>query len=370
MCLLAIMMFYHSTAQVQVSIRIAPPALPVYTQPYCPDEGYIWIPGYWAYDPDTGYYWVPGEWVLPPEAGYYWTPGYWAFTGDDYLWHAGYWGPEVGFYGGIDYGYGYFGNGYVGGRWQDGRFLYNTSCTRVNVRRVHDTYVNRSVIRETAGRTSRFSFNGRGGTRATPTVRDQEIDRQHHIQPTAAQETRRSEARSNRNQFASVNHGHPQELVRQHPPAGETPPQQQAHNQRVTTPADHQGEAASHPSHMTHTPATNNHVRQQRSNTPNAPANHQQQINSPDRHATGHQPAMRRETPVRPQSNSGKGRPVQRTLPNQRRFQQPSTRPVVPVQPHNGRPDQQHPASMTPGHYPVPPAVHAHDGGKEKDQRH
>ena len=28
-----------------------------------PGPGYIWTPGYWAYDPADGYYWVPGTWV-------------------------------------------------------------------------------------------------------------------------------------------------------------------------------------------------------------------------------------------------------------------------------------------------------------------
>jgi len=37
--------------------------------------------------------------------------------GDAYVFHVGYWGPVVGFYGGIDYGYGYVGRGYYGGRW-------------------------------------------------------------------------------------------------------------------------------------------------------------------------------------------------------------------------------------------------------------
>src|SRR5882757_7148519 len=63
-------------AGVFVSINIAPPALPVYEQPLCPGDGYIWTPGYWAYG-DEGYYWVPGTWVLAPQPGYLWTPGYW-----------------------------------------------------------------------------------------------------------------------------------------------------------------------------------------------------------------------------------------------------------------------------------------------------
>jgi hypothetical protein len=50
---------------VTVSITVAPPVLPVYSQPLCPGAGYIWTPGYWAYGP-YGYYWVPGTWVLSP----------------------------------------------------------------------------------------------------------------------------------------------------------------------------------------------------------------------------------------------------------------------------------------------------------------
>src|SRR5260221_8752242 len=100
-----------SFAQVAVSIRIGPPALPVYAQPPCPGDGYLWTPGYWAYGP-VGYYWVPGVWVMPPRASVFWTPGYWAFEGGLYGCHAGYWGPHIGFYGGINYGYGYGGGGF------------------------------------------------------------------------------------------------------------------------------------------------------------------------------------------------------------------------------------------------------------------
>jgi hypothetical protein len=53
---------------VGVSIRVGPPAIPVYQQPLCPTDGYLWTPGYWAYGP-AGYYWVPGVWVAPPRVG-------------------------------------------------------------------------------------------------------------------------------------------------------------------------------------------------------------------------------------------------------------------------------------------------------------
>src|SRR5216684_2416963 len=79
---------------VGVTIRTAPPALPVYTQPPCPTEGWLWTPGYWAYDDYDGYYWVPGVWLAPPRPGFLWTPGYWGYAGGSYGWHGGYWGSH------------------------------------------------------------------------------------------------------------------------------------------------------------------------------------------------------------------------------------------------------------------------------------
>ncbi|MBV8890656.1 MAG: YXWGXW repeat-containing protein, partial [Acidobacteria bacterium] len=110
-----------SFAQVFISVNSPPPALPVYEQPLCPAEGYLWQPGYWAWNPDYGYFWVPGTWVLAADQGLLWTPGYWAFDDGLYYWHPGYWAPSVGFYGGIGYGYGYPGDGYYGGYWRENR---------------------------------------------------------------------------------------------------------------------------------------------------------------------------------------------------------------------------------------------------------
>jgi hypothetical protein len=97
-----VMLTGASFAQVRIAIRFGPPPLPVYEQPLCPGEDYIWVPGYWAYDYDySDYYWVPGTWVLAPEPGYFWTPGYWGWENEAFIFHEGYWGPHVGFYGGI-----------------------------------------------------------------------------------------------------------------------------------------------------------------------------------------------------------------------------------------------------------------------------
>ncbi|HMH33406.1 MAG TPA: YXWGXW repeat-containing protein, partial [Puia sp.] len=162
---------FNARAQVEVGITITagipPPPLPYYEQPYCPADGYLWTPGYWAFE-DGDYYWVPGVWVLPPQPGYYWTPCYWAYTGGVYGWHQGYWGPHIGFYGGVDYGYGYYGSGFTGGRWDQGRFRYNTAVLRVNTRVVHNVYVDRTVV-VNDNRTTRISYNGgNGGIAARP----------------------------------------------------------------------------------------------------------------------------------------------------------------------------------------------------------
>src|SRR5271167_2445069 len=194
-----------ASAQVVLSVAIAPPALPVYTQPVCPGDGYIWTPGYWSYSDDGGYFWVPGTWVEPPQVGFLWTPGYWGWSSGAYLWNAGYWGPQVGFYGGINYGFGYVGTGYYGGRWTNGHFFYNTRVNNVNVHVIHNVYQRTVVVHD-----SHVSFNGgHDGVAARPTAAQQRFAHEEHTRPTAVQEQHVSEARSDRNQFASANHGRP-----------------------------------------------------------------------------------------------------------------------------------------------------------------
>ena len=119
-----------SQAGVLVSITVAPPILPVYVQPICPEVGFLWTPGYWAYG-EAGYFWVPGVWMRPPNVGLLWTPGYWGWGGGVYAWNAGYWGPHVGFYGGVNYGFGFGGVGFAGGRWEGGHFAYNSAVANV-----------------------------------------------------------------------------------------------------------------------------------------------------------------------------------------------------------------------------------------------
>lgn len=192
---------------VGISVSFAPPAIPVYEQPICPGEDYIWTPGYWAYDDEfDDYYWVPGTWVLAPEVGFLWTPGWWGWGGEAFIFHEGYWGPVVGFYGGINYGFGYFGGDYEGGRWDHGHFFYNRSVNNVNVTVIHNVY-EASVHQNTE---TRVSYNGgNGGVNARPTPQQEAAGRERHIPPVPAQTQHIQAARGNRELHASANQGRP-----------------------------------------------------------------------------------------------------------------------------------------------------------------
>ena len=199
-----------SFGQLRISVSFGPPALPVYEQPLCPGDGYIWTPGYWAWSDDDGdYYWVPGTWVLAPEVGFLWTPPYWAWADGAFVFYDGYWGPHVGFYGGISYGFGYFGEGFEGGRWDNGRFFYNRSVTNVNVTVVHNVY-NTTVVNQTRNVT-RVSYNGgEGGINRRPTRQEETAMHERHIPPAAPQIQHMQAARGNPELRASANHGKPQ----------------------------------------------------------------------------------------------------------------------------------------------------------------
>ncbi len=205
--LLLLVLPVMSMAQVGInmSVNTAPPELPVYEQPAIPNEGYLWTPGYWGWSGD-GYYWVPGTWVLAPQPGYLWTPGYWGSNGGVFLWNEGYWGAQVGFYGGVNYGFGYGGRGFQGGYWQGSHLFYNTSVVNVgttNITNVYTKTVNNITV-------NRVSYNGgSGGVQAQPTATEIAAAHAHHLPPTAAQQQHVQAARSNPALRASANHGNP-----------------------------------------------------------------------------------------------------------------------------------------------------------------
>ncbi len=198
--------FVSSYAQVICTGNASPPPeLPVYDQPPTPEPGYIWTPGYWGGGP-LGYFWVPGTWIEPPATGLLWTPGYWGFRDGIYVWNAGYWGPHVGFYGGINYGFGYGGVGYLGGRWVDGAFAYNRAVNNLGTVRLTNVYEEKITINNV----TRVSFNGGpGGVALRPTPEEEAAAREQHVAANPVQIQHERTAGANKELLASENHGRP-----------------------------------------------------------------------------------------------------------------------------------------------------------------
>jgi hypothetical protein len=208
-----------SSAAVLISVGFAPPPLPVYVQPPCPEPGWMWTPGYWAYG-DDGYYWVPGTWVPAPYVGALWTPGYWGWNASLYVWHPGYWGPHVGYYGGVNYGFGFFGVGFVGGAWHGGVFAYNTAVVHVNTTVIHNTYVDRTVI---VHNDNRVAFNGGpGGISHMPTPAERMAEHDQHMAATSFQVQHRNAAMQDRGSYFNNNHGRPNNAAMERPMGGQS----------------------------------------------------------------------------------------------------------------------------------------------------
>ena len=183
----------------QVQTSEAPPPLPEYSQPPAPADNDLWTPGYWSYA-NAGYYWVPGAWVMAPWLGALWTPPYWGYQHGAYLFHAGYWGAHIGFYGGVDYGFGYPGRGYYGAYWNHGQIFYNRTVTNVDPNVVRNYY----AYTAPRGPGNRVSYNGgNGGMNVRPTAQESAALREPRVPPVAAQQRHEHDAAADRNQFAA-----------------------------------------------------------------------------------------------------------------------------------------------------------------------
>jgi WXXGXW repeat (2 copies) len=210
MALLISLIPASALAGVFISVGFAPPILPVYVQPPCPEPGLMWMPGYWAYGPD-GYYWVPGTWVPAPYDGALWTPPYWGWSSGLYVFHPGYWGLHVGYYGGVNYGFGYMGIGFVGGMWRGHDFVYNTAVMHVDRRYVRNTYMDRTIVqRNTIVNDRRVAFSGGpGGIRHDPRPEERFAERDRHMDATSYQHSHESAAMADRSFYARNNGGRP-----------------------------------------------------------------------------------------------------------------------------------------------------------------
>jgi len=318
-----------------------PPPLPDYEQPQAPGDGYMWTPGYWAYGQD-GYYWVPGVWVQAPYEGALWTPGYWGYHNNRYGFYRGYWGPHIGYYGGINYGFGYIGFGYQGGYWGGGHFNYNRSVNNINISLMHNVY-NRSVSNNYGGG-ARVSFNGgRGGLQVRARPAELAARRETHAAPMGAQMQHEHAASTNRAQYANVNHGRPASAAIREPLAADrnvrAPAASQMHNQAQQRQAAPQQRQAA-PQQRQAAPQQRQAAPQQRQAAPQQreAAPQQRQAAPQQRQAA---PQQREAAPQQRQAA-----PQQRQAAPQQRQAAPQQRQAAPQQ-HQAAP-QQHKAEEHP----------------------
>ncbi len=155
----------NSSSSSVVKSDTSPPPLPDEEQPALVQDGYLWTPGYW-YWRDLRYVWIPGVWARAPQVGFLWTPAYWDRAGSVYVFHPGRWGSTVGYYGGINYGFGYSGRGYNGGHWVGDSFAYNTAVNHVGATVAHHTYSESVSTPALRGGPSYAGASHAGGTQA------------------------------------------------------------------------------------------------------------------------------------------------------------------------------------------------------------
>jgi hypothetical protein len=105
-----------------------------------------------------------------------------------YHYHYGFWGRHIGYYGGVNYGFGYVGVGYQGGYWNGDRFNYNRSVNNVtitNVQVYNRTITNTVVINNVTVNitNNRSSYNGPGGVTRKPLPTEVAATREQRIPP-------------------------------------------------------------------------------------------------------------------------------------------------------------------------------------------
>ncbi|HEX2919014.1 MAG TPA: hypothetical protein VHN81_10860 [Edaphobacter sp.] len=336
-------------AGVFISVGIAPPPLPVYVQPPCPEPGLMWSPGYWAYDYDAqSYYWVPGTWVPAPYEGALWTPPYWGYEEGMYAFHPGYWGWHVGYYGGVNYGFGYMGVGFVGGEWHEHEFAYNRAVMNVNTTVIHNTYINQTIVQNhTVINNNHIAYaGGPNGIRHNPSPEERMAMREQHLTPTRFQQQHIQQARSERANFFNVNHGRPQTVAvaRPLPVAHVAPPPvtsvgarggMNVQSSRMNGNAEFRNNAA---------PSVNNGRHPVMGGPAERPQQPQNQVRGNMQPLNRPQPTY--QQPQRPQPNYQQQRPAPqyRPAPEQPRYQQPQYRPQPNYQPQQ-RPQPQYRAA-------------------------
>ena len=101
-------------------------------------------------------------------------------------------GPHVGYYGGVNYGFGYGGIGFAGGEWRGGTFAYNTAVMHVNENVIHTTYVDRTIVeRDIVANPGMWPTTAvRGGIQHQPTTEERVAEHEkHRLRPASRRNT-------------------------------------------------------------------------------------------------------------------------------------------------------------------------------------
>ena len=160
-----------------------------------------------------------------------------------YDFYPGYWGPTVGFYGGIDYGFGYTGVGYQGGYWRNNQFYYNTAVNNLAGVHIANTY-----SQAVPAAANHVSFNGGSGGTTVKATEAQIAARAHTRPPTAEQIQHQQMAGREPGLRFNANHGQPPTMAmrranefhgarrRRRPPIGTDGRRRPARASRATMP--------------------------------------------------------------------------------------------------------------------------------------
>ena len=343
-----------SFAGIFISVGFAPPPLPVYEQPACPDANMIWMPGYWAYG-EQDYYWVPGAWTEPPYEGAMWTPAYWGWEDGQYVFHDGYWADHVGYYGGVNYGYGYMGIGFVGGEWRGGRFFYNTAVTHVNIWKVHNIFSDRGLVdRYTFARGSHIAFSGGpGGIHYEPSREERMYEHDQRTERTEFQYQHEYAAKFDRDSYFHSNGGHPHNMAVERLIKPDTRFEQQIKHEQDMR--HDQPRPDGRP--MQNVPERHDDQRYQQNNYPQQQAHPDHEMKD-DR---GYQPGRdaQQPRPNQPQQQRTNQQPNAQPQPQQRPAPQQNAAPAQHAAPQNTTPPQHAAPASNPAPTHAAPAQNA-----------
>ena len=76
-------------AQPTEIVTVAPPPPQREVVVVRPGPGFVWTPGYWAWN--GRWVWVGGQWVRPPRPRAVWVSGRWVRRGPGFVWVGGRW---------------------------------------------------------------------------------------------------------------------------------------------------------------------------------------------------------------------------------------------------------------------------------------